>query len=1180
MKRSILDSQFAAAIASPLAQRVAVTVFLAIIFIEVVILIPSYSKRETDLMSEVSDLATQVVRMEFHGDKTLSRAEAASNAAELLKARHFLGVGVLEKDELIAVAGDTDGGVLIGGGAPEGALDGVPFRKLAAGRMEILLAKDANGLTHDVVVVADVSHIPDSLKQYVLRIGGLVVLISAFVTLVTMVVLWQTFLKRTLALSERMQDVAGNFTEEVKLPLSQTRKNDEIGALWRSFGSMIKTIRDSVSETEDLARFPSENPSPIIRCEPDGKIMYANDAAREIAGFFDSGDTETASAEVRAKVGQAYAKGRQVEFEVTFGSHAYSCFAVPVASRNYVNIYARDVSELKYAEAELLQKSADLEKSNEALKATLTGLEVEIANRTRDLVEANDALQKQMLISAEAETRFRAFAASAADWYWEMDKDLRFSFISEGFERVTGTRPSNIIGKRREEMGIEGVDDDEWRKHLNDLDRHRPFRNFVYPRPGPDGSTVYLSINGIPIEGDDGTFYGYRGTGSDVTVIREASEELRRAKEMAERAAKARSDFLATMSHEIRTPMNGIIGMSELLRETQLADDQRVFSDTILSSAKGLLQILNDILDLAKFESGGFDLEHISFSLAELVEGVIEPISLQAAQRGNNLAVVLDPKLPWSVAGDPHRLRQVLLNLVGNAVKFTEDGEITVEIVEQYRGANGVTILFDVRDTGIGISAENQERLFKDFSQVDQSITRRYGGTGLGLSISKRLVDLMGGSIGVSSVLGQGSSFRFALQFPVVQQEAPADETMFLKDVRAAVVDDNDVNLRVMSGYLDGFGVSYALFDDPAVALKTITDAANSEASFDVVFLDYNMPGMDGVDLAERLTASIPEKSLPKRMLLSSLALTLESGRGPQGLFDAKVMKPVTRKTLIAGLRAAFGNKSAVAGTVEPVGIGHIGTPRLLLAEDNPINARIAISMLQNLGCEVDVASDGEEAVDAAAFVPYDLILMDIHMPKMGGIEAATVIKDSGGGNAATPILAVTADVMLDIGSPPMNRLFVGTLTKPYTAQAMHRALIDSLADDKRSTAGQGVPNVDAPGDVGLDRAIVDDLINQLGVAETLTIVQGVESDLKQFEDDLKDCREDGTEAMASAAHVRAGTCAATGLVALTQALRALERAARGADLDDWDARMKNLPGVVEASKAEIVELIEELSEK
>lgn len=762
-----MRDSLAAAMTSPLAQRVALAVFMAIVFIEVVILVPSYLRREHELRHEIVQLGRELVQMEFSPDNANVHEEMREKAKELTQVRYMKGVLISADGKQLLREGDIGGVGLYAGMTPTDTIDGVPYRPIPAGRIEFLIPSDTFRLKWDVTLVADVSHIPNELWNYVLRIGGMVVVIALFVTLVTMLVLWRILLRQVLLLGEQMNRTGEQFTNPVDLPVALVGRDDEIGALFRAFSRMLETIQESVRAMEDLARFPSENPHPVFRTAPDGTVIYANEAARSHPDFLAPGFTQRVSEEIARSIRRAFAENRQQEFEFAAGGRILSGIAVPFLSQRYVNVYARDVTRLKRVESELNRKSADLAAINDKLMETMAGLELEIAKRTSDLVEANEALRVQMQIAAMAEDRFRAFAASAADWYWEMDKDLRFSYFSEDFEAVTGVPPEKLLGKTRQETAIPDVDDAEWRKHLDDLAHHRAFRNFVHPRRLPNGSTVYVSINGIPILDEDGTFYGYRGTGSDVTVIHEAAEELRRAKELAETAARAKSDFLATMSHEIRTPMNGIIGMAELLSETSLETDQRAYVDTVLSSATGLMQILDDILDLAKFESGQFDLERVPFALSELVEAVVEPISLQALNRGNNLAVIVDPELPRSVVGDPDRLRQVLLNLAGNAVKFTENGEITIEIVCQHRADGYVTVLFDVRDTGIGISSEDQGRLSKDFSQVDQSIMRRYGGAGLGLSISKRLVEIMGGTIGVTSEAGKGSSFRFTLNMPI-----------------------------------------------------------------------------------------------------------------------------------------------------------------------------------------------------------------------------------------------------------------------------------------------------------------------------------------------------------------------------------------------------------------------------
>ena len=849
--------------------------------------------------------------------------------------------------------------------------------------------------------------------------------------------------------------------------------------------------------------------------------------------------------------------------------------AVPILSQGYVNLYARDVTELKAIERALKRKSADVESTNQKLKETLAGLEIEVAHRTLELTRANNEMRRQMDIVADAETRFRAFAASAADYYWEMDAELRFSYFSSDFERVTGVAPETLLGKTRMETGIPGIDNQTWNRHLSDLEAHRPFRNFVHPRVRDDGTTLYLSINGIPTFDADGIFNGYRGTGSDVTLLRKAEEELKKAKEIAENAAKAKATFLATMSHEIRTPMNGIIGMSELLLSTEMSDEQRAFAQTVSTSAKSLLHILNDILDLAKFEADNFELNRTAFSLSEQMETVIEPLSYLAEQKNVELGVIVDQNLPDRLLGDPARLRQILLNLVGNALKFTDRGSITVEVIEQFQNATNVTALFQVSDTGIGISIDDQERLFKDFSQVDSSITRRHSGTGLGLSISRRLVEMMGGSIGVESELNVGSTFKFAITFDIAERRQKARDSHFMKDKRALVIDDSITNICVLSGYLQSFGATFETTDSADAGLRLMLETAAAGRPFEMVLMDYSMPGKDGVTLAQEIRREHPQLADTKLILVSSMMRAVGDQFAEGNLFDAKLMKPITRKAVLNALRTVFeSTPEQFPAESRPSVIRETLDLRVLVAEDNPINRRIALKMLEGLGCSVDLAEDGEEAVEAASIIPYDVIMMDMHMPKMDGTKAATVIKDNSGPNVHTPIMVVTADVMLNISEEPYKTLFAGVVYKPYTSEILNHEISALFAADAPLDKKQNIE--DRTTQVVVDPAIFKDLVRQVGADETKAILNMVVTELDGLAASLASTA-DNSGQLARAAHKSAGSLGAVGLVAITAMLRKIEKLSIDGNQDQIPQMLDEISIPVAPAHNALIKLAEEI---
>ncbi|MEM8685927.1 MAG: ATP-binding protein, partial [Pseudomonadota bacterium] len=377
---------------------------------------------------------------------------------------------------------------------------------------------------------------------------------------------------------------------------------------------------------------------------------------------------------------------------------------------------------------------------------------VSVADITAERIGAELQRNSYQAAALLSERRFRNFAEAASDWFWEMDEQLRFSYFSERFTEITGVPKLALLGKTRQETGIPNVDEAAWEGHLAALAAHEPFKNFVHPRTLQDGSQVWLSISGQPVFDEAGKFLGYRGIGEDITGLKQQEKALVDAIAEAERANTLKSEFLANMSHEIRTPMNGVMGMAELLAKTDLNDKQRSFADIIVKSGSALLKIINDILDFSKIDAGQLVLEQQPFNLAEVIEDAAALISSTAAEKGLELSVRIDPALPERFLGDAGRIRQIVTNLVANAVKFTDEGDVYVEVVAQSDpGPEGgeQQLLFRIRDSGIGIPADKFDEIFGMFSQADGSVTRKHGGTGLGLAISASLVELMGGKISV-----------------------------------------------------------------------------------------------------------------------------------------------------------------------------------------------------------------------------------------------------------------------------------------------------------------------------------------------------------------------------------------------------------------------------------------------
>ena len=615
----------------------------------------------------------------------------------------------------------------------------------------------------------------------------------------------------------------------------------------------------------------------------------------------------------------------------------------------------------------------------------------------------------------ESEARFRDFADTAADWFWEMGPDLRISYVSERVEQVYGVPVEWHIGRTLEELAGESVHEEKWRKHLQDLRDHKPFNDFTFARKGPDGEIVHVTIAGAPILSEDGEFQGFRGTGRDVTDQVRAEEEIvmardaaRKMAESAEEANRAKSEFLANMSHEIRTPMNAVLGLAHLLTRDNLSPEQEDKVEKIQAAGTHLLGIINDILDFSRIESDRLELEETEFQLDSILFQVASVNALRAAEKGLEFLYDVGADVPRQLQGDSVRLRQMLVNLVDNAIKFTETGEVIVTVALDRQEIDCAWLTFQVRDTGIGMTEEQQARLFQPFVQADTSTIRHFGGSGLGLAICKGISELMGGTINLESTVGGGSTFRFTVPLQV------RDEPLFarppdLSDLRVLVVDDHEISRGVLTAMLQNWSISSVAVPSGEAALELLTEP---DIRFDLAIIDWQMPGLGGVETARLIqSAKATDAATPKIVILTAYGREDAVAANTDLEIEDVLTKPVQEFTLFNAVTSALARTSArrPEAASEDAHAGLSGA-HVLLAEDNKVNQEVARQLLEYAGVVVTVANNGAEAAAAAlaSGSRFDAVLMDIQMPELDGIEATELIRERTD-EKSLPVIAMTA---------------------------------------------------------------------------------------------------------------------------------------------------------------------------
>jgi PAS domain S-box-containing protein len=769
----------------------------------------------------------------------------------------------------------------------------------------------------------------------------------------------------------------------------------------------------------------------------------------------------------------------------------------------------------------------------------------------------------------DAEEKYRSIFENAIEGIFQTTPDGSYMSVNPALSAIFGYKsPDDLMGTITHigrQLYVQPARRAEFTAVVNEKDSVSDFESQIYRK---DGSVIWISERARTVRDQDGKLLYYEGTVEDITARKETDDAMKKARDAALESARLKSEFLANMSHEIRTPMNGIIGMTGLLLDTDLSPKQRDFAQTISGSADALLTIINDILDFSKIEAGMLQFEEIDFELAPIVEASVELLATRASDKEIELASLIYCDVPTGLRGDPGRLRQVLTNLIGNAVKFTEKGEVVVRANCDERTDTHATIRFSVIDTGIGISPEGQQRLFQAFVQADGSTTRRFGGTGLGLAICKQLVARMGGEIGITSDEGKGSTFWFTARFMLQANGGMAPpRPAKLKDVRVLVVDDNATNRTILHHLMSNWGMREQQAASGTEALALLQAESGRGRMFDLAVLDMQMPGMDGLALARAIKKD-PRFASIRIVMLTSVDRQDDPAALREIGVDSYLTKPVKQSQLFDYLSLAMsqdvGAREIMSGLIalpaESVAVPAkpVEKLRILVAEDNPVNQKVTLFQLQKLGYMADVVANGRLALEALARSRYDLVFMDCQMPELDGYEATQDLRAIEGDDRHTWVVAMTANSLAGDREKCLQAGMDDYVSKPVKPEILDAAI----------QRFKGLRSVE----VGGREMAVDGIIDQTVLAGFREMeVDGEESILGKlidvFIDNSPRVLEEARHALATrlspqlerAAHTLKGSCSNFGAERMRAACERLEHAARAGNLENGANLIKEI---------------------
>jgi len=941
--------------------------------------------------------------------------------------------------------------------------EAVKFDKdsLTVSRSLLLGGEKAGG----IAVVSDFSEINKQMRQF-RQTSGLILLVSMLAIALLSSRLVRLLTGPILQLAGVARRISAEKDYSVRaIPYGA----DEVGELVESFNQMLGRIRerDAALQTvnDQLERRVAERTRELRE-----EVLQRGRAEEELKERTVFLNTLIDSSPLAIAVGRQDGRVLLVNpaFEKLFGYTRDEAIGKPVNEM----LFPLDVNQEEFKQRlrtfmrEAVHNNIEKRrrKDGKLIDVEIDAVPLALANGERGSLvvyqDITDRLEAQRALR-ESEELFRTLSAAAPVGIYRARKDGRCTYANSKLLEMFGLSDEGIFG-----LG--------WKSaiHPGDLTRvmklreeaiaqRRPYQ-VSYRLLTPQGVQRQIEVKSVPLLDRDQEFAGYVGVVEDVTERHETEKRLKEAKEAAEAASRAKSEFLANMSHEIRTPLNGVIGMTDLALETHLSVEQREYLETVKMSADSLLTVINDVLDFSKIEAGRMDLELIEFNLRDSLEATLKTMALRADQKGLELLCEIAPEVPEVLKGDPHRLRQILLNLLGNAIKFTKRGEVGVKACVDSRKERQWVLKFTVTDTGMGIPERMHDSIFAPFTQADSSTTRRYGGTGLGLTISSRLVAMMGGEMWVESEEGKGSQFHFTVQFEVAGTDTKKTglplSPEILRSVRVLVVDDNRTNLRILEGMLNLWQMLPSLAGSGEEALDQMSSALASGKPFELILTDSHMPKMDGFDLVSRIRQR-QEFSAATIMMLTSAGQRGDALRCQNLGVAAYLLKPIRQMELREAIARVLGAPKQGAATplITRYSLQDAVAPgnslRILLAEDNPVNQRLATRLLEKRGHHVAVAANGHEALEALEKGTFDLVLMDMQMPEMDGFEATAAIRKRGNRNDRhLPIVALTAHAMKGDREECLAAGMDGYLTKPIRPQELDEVLDRYLARMPKET--------------------------------------------------------------------------------------------------------------------------------